>query len=442
MSIVGGSDANVDAIKAMIVAGILSLFIKALGLFKESMIAYFFGVSPYVDFYVLALLFVTFFVGPVGGALATLLTQKYIEICDTVSSGAAAAVFAQCQIFGLICMLLIAAVEIGALQIPSIQYWFGNRFTDLETAYLLVLLPISFLSLMSVINASVLTARKSFKAYASLPALVPIAIITTLIICPKEYLITGLLLGTLLGYCIEFLVGVVCLRDILPFITYRAIRRPTSAFHKIARSMRPMFISGVIMGGCLIVDQFMAVLAGEGAVAMINFGNRITLGLISVIAIFWTVLYPNFVKMAAAADFHALRTTFWRFGLLGVVGLVPVCGLIAYFSKDLVILLFERGAFLQSDTVIVAEIQALYLMHIPFYVLCMICMRIANALENTQILLLGNLLSLVLNIALNLVFIERYGVIGIPIATLTAYGIMVLFWSFAANWLITKANAA
>ena len=60
----------------MFVAGILSLFIKLLGLFKESLIAYFFGVSPYVDFYVLALVFVTFFVGPVGGALATLLTQK------------------------------------------------------------------------------------------------------------------------------------------------------------------------------------------------------------------------------------------------------------------------------------------------------------------------------------------------------------------------------
>ena len=35
------------------------------------------------------------------------------------------------------------------------------------------------------------------------------------------------------------------------------------------------------MSGCLIVDQTMAVLAGEGAVAMISFGNRLTLGLLS-----------------------------------------------------------------------------------------------------------------------------------------------------------------
>jgi putative peptidoglycan lipid II flippase len=200
--------------------------------------------------------------------------------------------------------------------------------------------------------------------------------------------------------------------------------------------MRPMFISGVIMSGCMIVDQFMAVLAGDGAVAMINYGNRITLGLISVIAIFWTVLYPNFVKMAAATDFPALRATFWRFSMLGIIGLVPLCGLLAYFSKDLIMLLFERGAFTQNDTAIVAKIQSLYLMHIPCYALCMMCMRAVNAMENTNLLLIGNSVSLILNIGLNFYFIQSYGVLGVAMATLIAYCVSSLFWFAAANSLI------
>ena len=72
----------------------------------------------------------------------------------------------------------------------------------------------------------------------------------------------------------------------------------------------------------------------------------------------------------------------------------------------------------------------------------MMCMRVANTFENTNLLLLGNSLSLGLNILLNFVFIEQYGVIGIPIATFIAYCIMVLFWFFTANWLFTKAEAA
>ena len=438
----GGSDDGSDAIKAIIFVGILSALIKALGLFKESMIAYFFGVSAFVDFYVLALVVVTFFVGPVGGALATLLTQKYIEILDSISQAAANVVYAQCQIFGLFCMVVIIVLQIGALQIPLIQHYVGNRFAGLEISYLLLLFPVALLSLLSVINASVLTARKNFTAFTTLPALVPVSIIIALLMSPKEFLFVGLIVGTLFGYLIEFLVGLMCLRNILPSITYRLIKIPHAGFVKIVGSMRPMFISGVIMSGCLVVDQSMALLAGGGAVATINYGNRVTLGLISVIAIFWTVLYPNFVSMAVTANFAELRATLWRFAGLGLLGLLPLCGLIAFFSEDLIVLLFERGAFMQSDTIIVAKIQAVYLMHIPFYVLCMICMRVANALENTRILLVGNALSLFLNIALNLLFIKYYGVIGIPIATLIAYGSMVIFWFFAANWLITKADAA
>ena len=57
----GGNDVGSDNIKTMFVAGMLSVLVKALGLFKESTIAYFFGVSTFVDFYVLALVFVAFF---------------------------------------------------------------------------------------------------------------------------------------------------------------------------------------------------------------------------------------------------------------------------------------------------------------------------------------------------------------------------------------------
>lgn len=441
-SALGGSITDVEAIKAIVFAGTLSLFVKVLSLCKESVIAYFFGISPQVDIYVLAMVFVTFFVGPVGGALATLLTQKYIEIRNTVSFEAAANLFFQCQIFGLFCMLVIVAMQAGVLRAPPFQDWVGNGFAELEIIYLAVLFPITFLSLMSIINSSLLTARERFKAYVLLPAMVPVSIIFGLVICPEEYIFIGLLLGTLIGYTVEFLLSSLQLRGISLGITWDSIWRQNAAFRRIAKSMGPMFVSGVIMGSCLIVDQIMAILAGEGAVAVINYGNKVALGLISVISIFWTVLYPIFVKMVTERDFQALRGLLWRFSLVGIICLVPLCGLIAYFSEALVALIFQHGAFKANDSIIVAKVQSVYLLHIPIYILCMICMRVANSLENTQTLLIGNVISLILNVVLNFIFIERYGVIGIPIATLVAYGITVLYWMSAANWLIAQAVKA
>ena len=71
----------------------------------------------------------------------------------------------------------------------------------------------------------------------------------------------------------------------------------------------------------------------------------------------------------------------------------------------------------------------------------MICMRIANALENSKITLFGSALSLFLNILLNLLFLKHFGVIGISLATLVAYSFMALFWLLVANRLITRAEA-
>ena len=386
-------------------------------------------------------MFVAFFVAPVGGTLATLLTQKYIEISAKISQAAADVVYGQCQVFGLSCMAIILLLQIGALQIPLVQHYVGNKFAGLEISYILILFPIALLSFLSVINASVLTARKNFTTFTALPALVPLSIIITLLMSPKEFLFAGLVLGTVAGYLLEFVFGLVCLRKILLSVTYQSLKTPNTGFIEIIRSMRLMFISGIIMSCCLLVDQFMAILAGDGAVAIINYGNRVTLGLISIIAIFWTVLYPNFVSLAVSENFSEIRATLWRFAFIGVVCLLPLCGLIAYFSEDLIALLFERGAFIQSDTQVVAKVQTFYLMHIPLYFLCMICMRIANALENSKITLFGSALSLFLNILLNLLFLKHFGVIGISLATLVAYSFMALFWLLVANRLIARAEA-
>ena len=192
------------------------------------------------------------------------------------------------------------------------------------------------------------------------------------------------------------------------------------------------------MGGCLVVDQLMATLAGEGAVAIINFGNRLTLGLISVSVIIWTVLYPYFIKFVSMNDYKSLRKSLGIFSFLIVTFLVPLCGGLALFSEEIISILYERGAFVKKDTIIVANIQMFYFLHIPLYVLCMICVRVANALENTQIILIGNIILLTLNIILNLLFIDQYGVIGIPLATLVSYGLLTLYWFITSNILINS----
>ena len=146
----------------------------------------------------------------------------------------------------------------------------------------------------------------------------------------------------------------------------------------------PLVTAGVVVSGCVVVDQTMAVLAGEGAVAMINFGNRVTLGLLSLVAVIWTVLFPHFIDKVVKRQYRELTQSFSRLIVVILLGGLCVCSGLALASEWMTRFIYERGAFSAEDTLIVADIQALYLLHIPFYMVVVGCGRIMNALEKQQ----------------------------------------------------------
>ena len=83
-----------------------------------------------------------------------------------------------------------------------------------------------------------------------------------------------------------------------------------------------------------------------------------------------------------------------------------------------------------------------YVLHIPLYVVVMVCMRVVNAFQNNLSLVVANLISLSLNVIFNLLFIEWMGVVGIAMATLVAYSFMAIYWMVLANKLITTHQQA
>ena len=429
LKFLGGDNASKKAFKAMIAASFCTIIVRIFGFLKESLIAYHFGISKYVDFYVLALFFATFFVAPIGSSLGVLLTQKYIKIYNKISENAAAIIYFQCQILGVIMIACIVTMQLIFLRISSTQFW----FTDLDESYFLALIPISLISMLSTINKSVLIAKEQFKTNNILPIFIPLSILITLSASSQNHIFQALLIGTVIGFFLEFLISSLSLQNIISKMDFSKVKRSSLELNKIFKAMPSMFLSGILMSSCFVVDQIMAIIAGEGSVAIINFGNRVPLGLISIMAIIWTVLYPSFINYAYDKNYVGLQKSLLRFSYLSVLILLPVCGLFSFFSQDIVKILFERGAFDATDTIIVSSVQTVYLTHIPLYVICMICTRILNSLEKTNIILLGNVLLLVLNVILNLYFINIYGVVGIPIATLASYFIVTIFWLFFTN---------
>jgi putative peptidoglycan lipid II flippase len=145
-----------------------------------------------------------------------------------------------------------------------------------------------------------------------------------------------------------------------------------------------------------------------------------------------TAMLPYFSRMVAANDWAGCRHTIKRYSVLVVSTTVPFTLLLILFSRPLVQLLFQRGAFTAADTALVSSVQTCYAIQIPFYVLSMIFVRFISAIHRNDVLLYASAINLGMDVVLNLVFMRIWNVAGIALATSIMYVVsflMVSLWT-------------
>lgn len=433
-----GQNVEFNAVRALIFSGGLSIILKVFGLLKEVVLAKFFGVSTALDFYILAMLSLLFFVNPIAGTIGTMLTQKYVETIQT-SKIVGAILYRKSISYCCYSILFLMFLQFVVLQAPTLTSSFSGVDQTFDIKQLVVLAPIALLSSISVINGAVLTGEKRFIEVSSFPALVPIVITVFILLNISGNLFYSLLIGTLAGYALETVFGIAALKNLWknPLIK-KSREQARTRLAEMRRNFIPLFSASLIMGGCIVVDQFMAVLAGGGAVSIVNFGTRLPFGLLSIIGVVWVVLYPIFSELVTKNKYQELRKLYLKSVKLSIFILLPSCFLGSYFSAELISLLFQRGAFDAGATEIVSEFQSYYICYIPFYTIIILSIRVANSFQDQKIILIGNGLLLIFNIVLNFVFIDLFGVIGIALATLIANICVSIFWFFTVMFTINS----
>lgn len=83
--------------------------------------------------------------------------------------------------------------------------------------------------------------------------------------------------------------------------------------------------------------------------------------------------------------------------------------------------MLQRGSFTAADTIIVAQIQSCFAIQVPFYIGCMLVVRLISAMRKNYILMIGSAFNLTINIGLNYVFMKWLGVAGIALSTSFVY---------------------
>ncbi len=397
---------------------------RVLGLVREMVAAYYFGINGKINAFTVA-----FQIPNLVRAL----------LADAALSGAFVPVFSDLlekgerkrawrvasTIFWLVLLVLGGLTALFILIAPLLIRPFGDPGGDFDLAVGLsrVLFPIVVLLGLSGVVVGILNTYDHFTVPALTPVFWNLAIIAGLWLGVPRVASEN---GQLYVYALAILVGTV-IQLLLPLPWLRGLdgrlqlvldwRDP--AVRRVFSLMLPVTLTLGLINVSALIDTLIAsrLVDPDLAPAAINSAFRLYMlpqGMFSVAVA--TVLFPALARLAARNDLDGFRATvstgLRQIGFL----LVPASVISAVLAAPIVRLVYERGAFTETDVTVVAECLAAFSLGLAFNGWMLMLTRGFYGLQSNWLPTSVAIGTLVLNAVLD-VALYPLGVWGIPLAT-------------------------
>jgi len=409
---------NTRIFAAMLTVGGLTVLVKMVSAGKELVIAYQFGTSDALDAFVMAFLLPQFVIELIGGALNAALIPTYVQVREQEGFEAAQRLFSSVM-FSSIALIVVASVLLtflAAYILPVLASGFSAEKLMLTQRLYFVLLPTLLFSGMAITWNAVLNAGHRFAFGAVVPMVTPLLTMLLLVGIGAQVGILTLAVATAVGLALEAaLLGWRLRRHGMSLMPRWYGASP--AVRQVFRQYVPTVAASFLMGGTAIIAQSMAATLGSGSVSALAYGSKVTTLILGVgsLAVSTAVL-PHFSQMVALNNLAGVRHTLVTYSRLILIATLPVTVILIYCSEPLVRLLLQRGAFTEADTQLVSQVQSVYLLQVPLFVLSILFVRVISSLKANHLLLWGTVLNLILCGIFTYILVQWFQVVGIALA--------------------------
>ena len=419
----------------MMIVGASTLAVKLVGMLKDVVVAAHFGTSNAIDAMFVAIAIPTFLTNVVAGSLPSAVVPVYVRVREQEGVDAARQL-ASNIVGGAIIVALLASLLLLLLT-PVAVGLVGSGFSAdklaLARTLFVLLVPAIVVSGIANVLSAVLNADERFFLGAMTPALVGLMPILFVLAFVDRWGIYALGIGLVVGYLSEVVVLAWSVRR-RRFMRMPSFRAWHPATREVVREYVPMALGMIVMSSTPLIDQAMAATLGPGSVSALTYGSKLVAAGVSIgVTGLSTALFPHFSKMVANNDWAAVRTTLRTYVRLILAVTIPVVLLFVVFSDSIVQVVFQRGAFSGADTAVVARVQALFAVQIPFYVLGILGVRLLSATGGNRLLMWISIGNFFTNILGNYVFMHLWGVAGIAFSTSVVYMISAIVIYFGVR---------
>ena len=186
---------------------------------------------------------------------------------------------------------------------------------------------------------------------------------------------------------------------------------------QIVALMVPTVFGSAIYLINMAVSRFIGLSLNDSAVTVLNLATRLMELPIGVFAIaISTVVFPLIAKHAADRDDEKLAQSYRKGMRLILVINVPAAVGLAVLAEPLVRVLFQRGAFIASDTAGMIPVLAVYALGLPFFSFVNLALKAFYARKDTVTPVRAALFSFVVNLGLSFALMGPLSTVGLAVA--------------------------
>lgn len=214
-----------------------------------------------------------------------------------------------------------------------------------------------------------------------------------------------------------------------------AIEFKNSEYHKFWKIFIPIMGSALMFDSNMFFDRFVASDFGNGAISSLNYASRLTSIFDSMIVVgVGVVILPLLSKLNISKDmvkFRLISTVLLKYLLIILLPFFISC---MVYATPIVELVYNRGNFDEKAVATVSNLLFFYSPLILLVSLQTIISRFFHSLEDTKTPMRVTFVAIMLNIILNFVLSQYFGLKGVALAT----SIAILFNVFSLFILFHK----
>ena len=423
--------------------GVTTLGSKIFGLIRDLVIAKVYGTSIISDAYNFAYLLTCnalILLGGLGGPFHSATVSTLTKVKDNAKEAGSflikifAGTFIVLTLITVLVLVYKSQIVHFILPANGLNPVYQEKLWSLTEIQLQIMSPLIIVCGLLGILCGVSNVYGNYFWPSFSPVLPSVAIIL-FVLFGNPTLGIALGIGTLIGAILQLLVQV---PDLIKAGLYENLKlsivKNQKAVSEFNHFLGPALLSTTIGQLTVYIDSFFCSGLQEGSWTATIFANRlIQLPLGILLTSFLVPFFPRFSQLAHEKNLNELKKssilvirTLWFLTL-------PIAVYLYLFSKPIIEIIFQRGAFDARSTLLTSSILVALLLSMIAYVARDTLTRVFYSLGDSKIPLVIAVFSIILKVILNNLLVEKYQAPGIAFSTS-----LVTVFNFLLLWILLK----